>query len=167
MKNLYRTQEQWPKRGGFIHNLYTHDPEEGAKPYEYGGSPFMTGLLLEPIVKYHQLTNSDIAKDSLYKALDWLIKEGIAPDGTNLLYSTAAAQSEDGHPDLNMLVVQAFGYGYKISEGKRADYLELGKKLFERGAEDAYLGDRKHFNQNYRSSGHFLSYIDISPRTCL
>jgi len=61
MKNLYKTQQQWPGRGGFIHNLYSHDPDEGARKDEYGGSPFMTGLLLEAIVKYHKLTNSNIA----------------------------------------------------------------------------------------------------------
>ncbi|GAG45590.1 unnamed protein product, partial [marine sediment metagenome] len=72
MQNLYKTQNEWPQRGGFIHNLYSHDPEEGARRDEYGGSPFMTGLLLEAIIKYHRLTNSNIAKDSIFRALDWV-----------------------------------------------------------------------------------------------
>jgi hypothetical protein len=161
IRNLYKTQAEWPERGGFIHNLYSHDPEEGARRDEYGGSPFMTGLLLEGIVKYHQLTNSNIAKDSIFRALDWLMNEAAAPSGDAFVYTTADANKDEGHPDLNMLIVHAFGYGYKISGYTRTDYLELGKKIFECGANNARLGDRKHFNQNYRSSGHYLSYITL------
>lgn len=159
MANLYRTQNEWPGRGGFIHNLYSHDPEEGARQDEYGGSPFMTGLLLEAIVKYHQLTNSSTAKDSIFKALNWLMKDCLAPDGDSFIYLTCDKRRGEGHPDLNMLIVHAFGYGYRISGYERKDYLELGQKLFERGMNSARLSDRKHFNQNYRSSGHFLAYI--------
>lgn len=160
MANLYKTQNEWPGRGGFIHNLYSHDTEEGAGRDEYGGSPFMTGLLLEAIVKYHRITNSEVAKDSIFKALDWLMKEALAPDGEAFIYLTCRESKGEGQPDLNMLIVHAFGYGYKISGYKRSDYLELGKKLFKRGADSARLTDRKHFNQNYRSSGHFFAYIN-------
>lgn len=159
MKNLYKTQQQWPGRGGFIHNLYSHDPEEGARPNEYGGSPFMTGLLLEAIVKYHQLTQSEVAKESIYLALDWLIKECLAPNGNSFIYTTADSQKGEGHPDLNLLIAQAFGYGYKISGYQNKEYLAIGTRIFEYGINNAYLGDRKHFNQNYRSSGHWLGYI--------
>ena len=164
VKNLYRTQMQWPGRGGFIHNLYSHDPEEGARPDEYGGSPFMTGLLLEGIVKYHYYTGSDVAKRSIFNALDWLMNEAVAPSGDAFVYTTADVNKDEGHPDLNMLIVHAFGYGYKISGYTRTDYLELGKKIFDCGANNARLGDWKHFNQNYRSSGHFLAYI-YRPQT--
>ncbi len=159
VQNLYKTQYQWPGRGGFIHNLYSHDTEEGARKDEYGGSPFMTGLLLEGIVKYHRLTNSNIAKDSIFRALDWIMNEGISSDGDSINYLTCDARRYEGVPDLNLLVVHAFGYGYMISGGERKDFLNMGNKLFERGVNSAYLGTRKHFNQNYRSSGHFLSYI--------
>ncbi|MDP2929130.1 MAG: hypothetical protein Q8O01_03570 [Candidatus Omnitrophota bacterium] len=165
VKNLYRTQMQWPGRGGFIHNLYSHDPEEGARPDEYGGSPFMTGLLLEGIVKYHYYTGSDVAKKSIFKALDWLMKECVASDnGNSFVYTTADSKRDEGCPDLNLLIAHAFGYGYKISDGARLDYLEFGKKIFEEGVNSAYFGDWKHFNQNYRSSGPFLAYIN-RPQT--
>ncbi len=159
MQNLYKTQNEWPGRGGFIHNLYSHDPEEGARRDEYGGSPYMTGVLLEAIIKYHKLTNSNIAKDSIFKALDWLIKEALTPDGRSFIYLTCDKRRNERHPDLNLLIAHAFGYGYKISEYKRRDYLQVGEMIFEEGINNAYLGTRKHFNQNYRSSGHFLAYI--------
>jgi len=72
---------------------------------------------------------------------------------------TSENHRNSSHPDLNMLVVHAFGYGFKISGYTRRDYLEVGKRLFEEGIDKAYLKSKKHFNQNYRSSGHFLGYI--------
>ncbi len=159
MHNLYRTQNEWPERGGFIHNLYSHDPEEGAERDEYGGSPFMTGLLLEGIVKYHELTGSTIAKDSIFRALDWLMRECVADDGKSFVYTTCRKNAGEGHPDLDLLIAHAFGYGYRISGYARTDYLDVGTKVFEEGTTNGYVGDRKHFNQDYRSSGHFLAYI--------
>ena len=160
MKNLYKTQMQWPSRGGFIHNLHAHDPEEGARPDEYGGSLFMTGLLLEPIVKYHRLTGSDIAADSIFRALDWIINEGLGVTGEAVKYMTADNYlNTEGAPINNMLIVHGFGYGYKISGYKQQNYLEVGMRLFNKGVKDAYIGRRKHFNQAHRSSGHFLAYV--------
>ncbi len=160
MDNLYKTQLQWPDRGGFIHNLYAHDPEEGARPDEYGGSPFMTGLLLEPIVEYHRITGSDVAADSIFRALDWLIKEGLVSSGDSFKYLTADKYlGSNGEPDVNLLIVHGFGYGYRLSGYTRKDYLLIGQKVFERGVREAYLEKQKHFNQNYRSSGHYLAYI--------
>lgn len=160
MENLYKTQMQWPDRGGFIHNLYAHDPEEGARPDEYGGSPFMTGLLLEAVVKYHQITGKEIAADSIFRAVEWISNEGLTASGDAIKYLTADKYaSGGGHPDLNMLVVHAFGYAYYLSGYQDEKYLHAGQKLFDKGMKDGFLGRRKHYNQNYRSSGHFLAYI--------
>ncbi len=164
VQNLYKTQAEWPGRGGFIHNLYAHDTSEGARRDEYGGSPFMTGLLLEGIIEYHRLTGSNIAKDSIFRALDWLMNEGLAPEGKSFVYLTCDKYRDEGHPDLNMLIVHAFGYGYKISGYTRKDYLDVGNKVFEEGVKHGYLKGRKHFNQNYRSSGHYLAYISGAGR---
>ena len=158
MNNLYKTQEQWLDKGSFIHNLYSHIHGKGARR---GGSPLMTGLLLEPIVEYHRLTGSEIAKKSIFKALDWLIKEGLTD---SFYYMTSdAARSEGGHTDMNLLIAHAFGYGYKISGYKKMEYLRTGKNIFQCGIDKASLGTRKDFNQNYRSSGHFLAYISDAP----
>lgn len=160
MQNLYKTQLEWPSRGGFIHNLYAHDPEEGARKDEYGGSPFMAGLLLEPIVKYHQLTGSDMAADSIFRACDWLINEGLTDSGNAFKYLTADAYLDsDGDPDINLLVVHGLAYAYRLSGYSDARYLKAAQKVFQRGVKDAYLEKQKHFNQNYRSSGHYLAYI--------
>jgi hypothetical protein len=119
----------------------------------------MTGLLLEGIIEYHKCTNSNIAKESIFKALDWLMKDAVSPDGNSFVYLTCDKCRNEGCPDLNLLIAHAFAYGYKISGYTRKDYLEMGNRIFEEGVNKAYLGSRKHFNQNYRSSGHFLAYI--------
>jgi hypothetical protein len=145
--------------------LYAHDTEEGARPDEYGGSPFMTGLLLEPIIKYHQLTGSAEAAQSVFLALDWLMNETLTPQGDTFFYTTADAQKSEGeHPDLNLLVAHAFAYGYRLSGYTRTDYRDVGIRVFQRGLRDARLTDRKHFNQNYRSGGQFLAYLADAPR---
>ena len=120
----------------------------------------MTGLLLEAIVEYHRVTGNDSAADSIFRALDWLINECLVPSSDTFIYTTADVNRDsDGEPDLNLLIVHAFGYGYRISGYQREEYLDIGRKVFERGINEAYLSRRKHFNQNYRSSGHFLAYI--------
>ncbi len=163
VQNLHKTQKEWPGRGGFIHNLYAHDPEEGARPDEYGGSPFMTGLLLEGIVEFHRLTDDDTAADSIFRALEWLMREGMGTADA-IKYLTADKYSgSQGEPDLNMLVAQAFAYGYKISGFTKQDILDTGVRLFKKGVSSAYLAKRKHFAQNYRSSGHFLAYVQDAP----
>lgn len=160
MNNLYKTQLEWPSRGGFIHNLYSHDPEEGARQDEYGGSPFMAGLLLEPVIKLHRLTGSETAADSLFRATDWLINEGLVSSQDSFKYTTADIYKDSGgEPDLNLMVVHAFGYAYRLSGYQNEDYLNLGQKILERGVKQASLNDRKHFNQNYRNSGHYLAYV--------
>ena len=163
MENLYKLQRQWPGRGGFIHNLYAHDTEEGCRPDEYGGSPFMTGLLLEAVIDYHRLTGSDTAARSIFLALDWLMREGLAGSGDTFLYLTCDMHRQDQEPtpDLNFLIVHAFGYGYRLSGYQRQEYLALARKLLDRGVHDAFLKNRKHFNQNFRSSGHFFAYVRI------
>jgi hypothetical protein len=160
MENLYKTQLEWPSRGGFIHNLYSHDTEEGARQDEYGGSPFMTGLLLEPVIKLHRLTGNQTAADSIFRAVDWLIHEGLITSQDSFKYTTADVYKDSsGEPDLNLTIVHAFGYAYRLSGYQNEEYLNLGQKILERGVKEANLGDRKHFNQNYRTSGHYLAYI--------
>jgi hypothetical protein len=162
MDNLYKTQLEWPARGGFIHNLYAHDPEEGCLITEYGGSPFMTGLLMEAIIKYHILTKSAKAADSIFRVVDWLINEALAPSGDSFRYLTCSAY-QDGAPDLNLLTVQIFGYAYKLSGYLDSRYLNWGQKILKTGVDNAYLGDKKHMNQNFRSSAHYLKYLYDSP----
>jgi len=132
-------------------------PELGEKP-----------VVVSAIVKYHRLTGSPEAAHSILLALDWLMSEGLTADGQTFQYLTADAYSgKPGHPDLNMLIVHAFGYGFRLSGYENQKYLNIGLKVFNRGVKKAYLKKQKHFNQNYRSSGHFLAYINDGYKQAL
>lgn len=160
MDNLYKTQLQWPNRGGFIHEMHAHDSDEGGRPGEYSGSPFMTGLLLEAVIKYHQITGSEKAKDSILRAVNWLIDEGLDEQGDAFLYlAVDYFKGTRGKPDLNMLILHSLGYAYRLSDYQEQRYLDVGQKVFYKGLKEGRANQRKHFNQQFRSSGHYLAYI--------
>ena len=56
----------------WVHNLYDHDPSECTDSTNWGVSPWMTGLLLEPFIDYHRLTGSNVARQSILWALEYL-----------------------------------------------------------------------------------------------
>ncbi|MDQ3233269.1 MAG: hypothetical protein M3Q07_15745, partial [Pseudobdellovibrionaceae bacterium] len=73
MENLLKTQNQYAD-GGWIHNLYNHDTEECPDENAYGGSPFMTGLLFEALIAYHEWFQDPRMIESVKKAADWLYR---------------------------------------------------------------------------------------------
>lgn len=154
-------------QSGFIHNLYDHDPSEGATTSEWGGSPWMTGLLLEGIVKYHIISQDPVAADSIFLALDWLTDYGLNTAGNSFRYLTCAAypKSGGGTPDLNLLIAPAYAYGYMLSGYTDGQLFTIARDVWNYGISEAFLRDQKHLNQNYRSSAHFLGYLsaDLTP----
>ena len=76
-------------QSGFIHNLYDHDPEERAKPDNWGGSTWMTGLLLEGIIRYHTISQDPVAAESVTLAVDWLSRFGRPGMTDSWVYFTA------------------------------------------------------------------------------
>lgn len=159
-ENLYKTQLQWPDKGGFIHNLYAHDSEEGCRRDEYGGSPFMTGFLLEALIEYHRLTHDPKAADSIFRTVDWLIADGMTNSRDTFRYLTCDKYSkDDGVPDLNLAIVHGYGYAFRLSGYQDQRYFEIGQKILRKGLKEGYTARRKHFNQQFRSSGHYLAYV--------
>lgn len=78
--SLHRMQTENGGRA-WVHNLYDHDPEEGCSQSDFGSSPWTSGLLLEGIVKYHQLSGDPVARPSVLMAVDDL-RPGIWPRAT-------------------------------------------------------------------------------------
>jgi hypothetical protein len=62
-------QDNGPARA-WVHNMHDHDPSEGCAVTEYGSSPWMSGLMLEGVVKYHKLTGDPVARESILMAVD-------------------------------------------------------------------------------------------------
>jgi hypothetical protein len=143
----------------WVHNLHDHDPSEGCAPNEYGSSPWMTGLLLESVIKYHKLTGDLRAKESILMAVDDLRARYAATgklEGVSLVYLLCAAHV-DGKPDLDNLISHAFGYAYRLT-GIDV-YRTFGTTLFNTSVEHGVTSSHKHYNQQFRNSGHFPAYI--------
>jgi hypothetical protein len=143
----------------WVHNLYDHDPSEGCAQSDYGSSPWMSGLLLEAIIKYHKLTNDPVARESILMAVDDLRARYLATGdyaGVSFIYLGCSAYV-DGTPDLDNLISHAFGYAYRLTGAQV--YRTLGTSLFNTSVEDGVTASHKHYDQQFRSSGHFPAYV--------
>jgi hypothetical protein len=150
-------------RRAWVHNLYDHDPSEGCSPPDYGSSPWMSGLLLEAIVTYHKLTNDPIARDSILMAVDDLRARYLATGSfanQSFVYLGCSIYV-DGTPDLDNLIAHAFGYAYRITGDQ--SYRTFGTTLFNTSVANGVTASHKHYDQQFRSSGHFPAYVAANP----
>jgi hypothetical protein len=147
----------------WIHNLYDHDPSEGCPPTAWGSSPFMSGLLMESLIRYHKLTNDPVARESILYTVDYLRAHDVATGsnaGRGFIYLGDPNTYQDANPDIDNLITHAYGYAYRLSNFTRTDYLNFGRDVFNTSVADSYVGAPKQYNQAFRSSGHFVAYID-------
>ncbi len=162
--SLHRMQVDNGRRA-WVHNLYDHDPSEGCAQTDYGSSPWMSGLLLEPIITYHKLTGDPIARDSILMAVDDLRAHYLATGtyaGVSFVYLGCPGYV-DGMPDLDNLISHAFGYAYSLTND--ATYRTLGTSLFNTSVASGFTGSHKHYDQQFRSSGRFPAYLKASSTT--
>jgi hypothetical protein len=155
---LHRMQIENNRRA-WVHNLYDHDPSEGCSTSDWGSSPWMSGLLLEGVIKYHKLTGEAMARESVLMAVDDLRARYVATGdyaGRSFKY-LGCSYYEDGTPDLDNLIAHAFGYAYKLTGN--TSYKDFGTAIFNTSVADGYTGASKQYNQQFRSSGHFVAYL--------
>ena len=147
----------------WVHNLYDHDPSEGCGVGDYGSSPWMSGLLLEGIVKFHKLTGEQVARDSILMAVDDLRARYLATGahaGVSFVYLGCSAYA-DGAPDLDNLISHAFAYAFRITSDQT--YRTLATALFNTAVAHGVTASHKHFNQQFRNSGHTPAYLAGTP----
>jgi hypothetical protein len=147
----------------WVHNLYDHDPSEGCATTDYGSSPWMSGLLLEAIIKYHKLTGDVAARESILMAVEDLRARDLATGsyaGNSFRYLGCPAY-RDGTPDLDNLIAHAYGYAYLLTGTQ--EYLTLGRRVFDTAVANGYAGAAKQYNQQFRSSGRFVAYALSTP----
>ena len=167
--DLHRMQSE---NGGtaWIHSLYDHDSEECGSTNDWGVSPWMSGLLLEGIIKYHKLTGYNTARQSIIWALDYLKDNCMATAdyaGESFIYLCGCDSDPrtDGVPDLDNLLSHAFAYGYTLTGDN--EYKNVATNLINTGVEHGWAGTEKHFNQQFRSSGHAVAYLSGEVATLL
>lgn len=156
LDNLLATQDE-STVGGFIHDLYAHDPYECTIPGTRGGSPFMTGLLFEPMIAIHERTGDPRIVDSVGRAADWLYDNGWT--GSGFQYQIGC-ESDTGWATADLDLLIAHGFAFAAHHTGEQRYADRATEIWNNGVANAYLGTRKHYNQNYRSSGQALWYLE-------
>jgi hypothetical protein len=147
-------------RSAWVHNLSDHDPAQGCLTTDSGSSPWMSGLLLEGLIKYHKLTGEAMARESILMAVDDLRARYVATAGPyanrSFIY-LGCSYYRDGTPDLDNLIAHAFGYAYQVT-GNTA-YKDFGTAIFNTSVADGRTSTHRQYNQQFRSSGHFVAYV--------
>jgi len=159
--SLYKMQHDC---GGtaWIHNLNSHDPTECYDIDSFGISPWMTGIMLEVMVKYHKLTGYNRAGQAIIYAVDHL-KNCLATGayaGESFPYMCGCTDPNytNGYPDLSNHVSHGFAYAYKITGD--TEYKDIAVLLLSNGMDHGWIGDSKHYNQQFRASGHAVAYLE-------
>jgi hypothetical protein len=167
--SLYQMQAD---NGGtaWVHNLNAHDPAE-CWSNSRGVSPWMSGLLLEGIIQYHRVTGSSVARQSILWALDYLAVNGLATTGPYAgdsfvyMYGCSNPVYRAGVPDVDNHISHAFAYGYRLTGD--TDYKNIALAVFNTCVENGWTGTTKHYNQQFRASGHTVAYLSDSLVTAV
>jgi hypothetical protein len=152
----------------WIHNLNAHDAAE-CSTSSWGVSPWMTGLLLEGIIQYHKVTDSNVAEQSILWAVDYLADNCLATTGPYTgdsfvyLFGCSDPVYSNGVPDVDNHVSHAFAYGYMLTGN--TDYKDSALAVFNTCVDEGWTGTTKHYNQQFRASGHTVAYLSDSVVT--
>jgi hypothetical protein len=104
---------------------------------------------------------------AVVKGTDFLWTQWVADSG-GFQYAEGRYQYPDGQwidtyaaPDLNMLIVTSFGFGYQ--QTRQVKYRNQGDLVFREAIQRAWYGSGaasadKHYNQQFRSSFRYFAY---------
>jgi hypothetical protein len=114
-------------------------------------SPFMTGLLHDALIAYHDLFHPDSRiVPAIRYSLDHMWQHWRAAEG-GFVYDPGRADNTADDlkpaPDLNMLIVNGFGFVYRHT--RIPLYRNRGDTVFAGGVAGAWLDGGKQWNQQY------------------
>jgi hypothetical protein len=121
--------------------------------------PFMTGMLLDALIEYHDLFEPDERIAPVIKAsVDYLWLHAYDAGSAAFLYLEGDCKEErrEPAPDLNLMIVNGFGFVFSKTGDER--YRERGDQIFAGGVRKAWLQNPKIFNQNYATAYRYLAY---------
>lgn len=151
------------KRGGWI-RVY-EDKQEWDDPRFKGGSPFMTALLMEGLIRYHRLTGDEKARQAIVGATDWLVKECWWPNigrpgSPTFAYIQCPPPGRGEIYDLNMMFLEMLGYTWHLT-GERK-YLDVATQALAGGLK-SFGAHPKAYNQAMRSCARGLYWMQQRP----
>ena len=104
-------------------------------------------------------------------ALDYLADNCFATTGPYAgrsfvyMYGCANPMYTNGVPDVDNHISHAFAYGYRLTGN--IDYKNIALALFNTCVDDGWTGTTKHYNQQFRASGHAVAYLINGPATAV
>ena len=152
------------RRGGWI-RVY-EDKREWNDPRCKGGSPFMTTLLMEGLIRYHRLTGDEKVRQAILGGTDWLVKEcwwpSIGrPDSPTFTYIQCPPPGRSETYDLNMMFLEMLGYSWYLT-GQRK-YLDVATRALAGGLR-SFGAHAKAYNQAMRGCARGLYWMQQRPR---
>ena len=146
--------------GGFLQdrNGTWFDPEESAA--SGAGSPFMSTLLAEGLVRLYWLTGDARLRTSLTRLADWLV-DGCYTAGARSFWYVCRAQDNTGTvASLDPMFLQLLGFGHQATG--EAKYLDVARQVL---AVNDWGNHIKEFNQAQHCSGQGLYLLQAPPGT--
>ena len=162
--------------GGFLQNRLGawFDPDESTA--SGAGSPFMTALLLEGMIKLYWLTGDEgnrgqgsgsrvqgggeELRRSILAACDWLADVAYEPKKSAFWYIARDPANIELTPGLAPLFLQSLGFAYQATGEER--FREIARAILK---DQDWGGHTKEFNQAMRTSGQGLLLLSKPPRT--
>jgi hypothetical protein len=124
-------------------------------------APFMVGLTAEALIAYYEKTHDARIPPAIRLAMDWLWDHAWIPEAQAFWYefpdqNQPCCRASGAAPDLNLLIAPAYAWLYQQTGDPT--YRDRGDQVFAGGVRGAWLGDGKHFDQNYRWSFDYVRW---------
>jgi len=161
LRDLMDRTAAWQARGrhgAFEHDIARADPSECERGPR-GASPFMTALLVDALMDYHDLTGDERVGGVVTRAASWLERHALTTDrrAFRYLWGCETDPYDDSYTtDLNLLVVPVFGAAYTFTKDER--WLQVGDALADIGVDEMRVKTPKHWCQSMRGFGRYLGY---------
>ncbi len=131
------------------------------QPLQQGyNKPFMVGLLNDALIRYYETFDADPRiPDAIRKSIDYMWSNDWVSSARAFKYIEGTVAGEGDAtpaPDLNNLIVNGFGFIYKLTGD--TTYRDRGDAVFSGGVDNAWLAGSKQFNEEYTSSYKYLAY---------
>ena len=154
--------------GGFIQDRNGQWYDAGESTASGCGSPFMTTLLCEGLIRLYWLTGDERVKQSVLRAADWLADAAFvaASHPENLTrtdsfwYICRDPANDTVYPGLNPMFLQMLGFAHQATGDPK--YLALAKRILAFTDWGSHI---KEFNQAMHSSGQGLYLLSHAPGT--
>jgi hypothetical protein len=159
--------KKYPNQGGvtgqtgaFVQDRYGRWYDEEESTASGAGSPFMTTVLCDGLIRLYWLTGDDRVRWGILRAADWLADAAFTYGSDACYYICRDPKDATTTPSLNPMFIQMLGFAHQ-STGE-AKYLAIAKRML---VVNDWGNHIKEFNQGMHSSGQGLALLQAAPGT--